>query len=59
MTADRLPLPFTHAHRATGALGGLAVADSVLPFFLPQRPAPLPFASEVEASPTNTDSADF
>ncbi|KAL0401985.1 UNVERIFIED_CONTAM: hypothetical protein Slati_4228400 [Sesamum latifolium] len=37
----------------------LAVVDSVLPFFLLQRPAPLSFAFEVEASPTNTDGADF
>ena len=46
---------------AVGALKALAMAAMVfpLPFFLFQGPALLPFALEIEISPTNTASIDF
>ncbi|KAL0445343.1 UNVERIFIED_CONTAM: hypothetical protein Slati_2257000 [Sesamum latifolium] len=42
-----------------GALKVLATIKDVSSFFLFSRPATLPFALEVEASPTSTNGADF
>ncbi|KAL0305142.1 UNVERIFIED_CONTAM: hypothetical protein Sangu_3048400 [Sesamum angustifolium] len=56
-------LSLAHSHWSNGSALSVFCYDEVfafaLPFFLFQRPALLPFALEVEASPINTNSVDF